>query len=90
MKDFWNQVFQGFETIILAEFAKEYIVRDAASLRMHFGKRISKVVFIWLGYMRRVRVLRPSGVPEDEYYDMRWLCTMRRRASHFLLLIVSR
>jgi len=24
MKDFWNQVFQGFETIMLAEFAKEY------------------------------------------------------------------
>ena len=70
MKDFWNQVFQGFETIMLAEFAKEYIVRDAASLRMCFGKRILKVVFIWLGYMRRVRVLRPSGVPEDEYYDM--------------------
>ena len=70
MKDFWNQVFQGFETIMLADFAKEYIVRDAASLRMRFGKRISKVLFIWLGYMRRVRALRPSGVPEDEYHDM--------------------
>ena len=55
---------------MLAEFAKEYIVCDAASLRMCFGKRISKVVFIWLGYLRRVRALRPSGVPEDEYYNM--------------------
>ncbi len=45
MTDFWNQIFKGFETIMLAEFAEEYIVCDAASLLMHFEKKISKICF---------------------------------------------
>jgi hypothetical protein len=70
MADFWLLVFERFEIIMREEYTEEFVVRDPGSLRNRFGKRITKLVFIWLGYMRRVRILRPSGVPEEEYYEM--------------------
>lgn len=89
MVDFWNKIFEGFEAIMIDEFAYGYIICDAASLHLHFRKKITKIIhlawIIWGGWENWDPV-------EFQSSTITWLllCTMTRRVSHFHLIIASR